>query len=285
MKNKSKKIMVILVIVIGLIIASIVIPIIVKGGSNSAQNLQVLSGKAFTSDIAGVAVQGAMTNYGDAVFRNPVDAEGEDYIANVDLDDGYYKSVQINAKPIYDKGVAAGTASLTGGNASSSQILKDKTAYVNGQLVTGTMKNKSGQIVTSTGIQSSSTNVSITIPENAYYDNTSRVSVSTADLLENIFNGNMTRVTPAAAVKSWTADKDYPILFVTGWNTNFTSTSSSTYPYPSINGSQLSILVGNTWDNKICTWVFLVTDVKAGDVFTVPSDCNMDIKTLSRLIS
>ena len=114
MKNKSKKIMIILAIVIGLIIAGIVIPIIVKGDSNSAQGTQVLTGKTFTSDVAGVAVQGAMTNYGDAVFQNPVDAEGEDYIANIDLDDGYYESVQINAKPIYDRGVAAGATTHTG---------------------------------------------------------------------------------------------------------------------------------------------------------------------------
>ena len=139
MKNRSKKIMVILAIVIVLIIASIVIPMIVKGGSSSAQKAQVLSGKTFTSDVAGVAVQGGMQNFGDAVLTKQVDAEGEDYIATIDLDDGYYESIQINAKPIYDAGVAEGTASLTGGNAGASHILKDKTAYVNGKLVTGSM--------------------------------------------------------------------------------------------------------------------------------------------------
>ena len=231
MKNRSKKIMVILAIVIVLIIASIVIPMIVKGDNNSAQKAQVLSSKTFTSDVAGVAVQGGMQNFGDAVLTKQVDAEGEDYIATIDLDDGYYESVQINAKPIYDRGVAAGvgniprltnsnfsgthsstsvgaasnytvkstsagyvennttvatlaaqtlpeiattsatgvqtinikpgyynkikvnqtaaydagvtagTNSLTGGNATAAQILKDKTAYVSGKLVTGTMVN------------------------------------------------------------------------------------------------------------------------------------------------
>ena len=140
MKNRSKKIIVIILITIVLVALGVALPIIVKGDNNTAQTSQVLSGKTFSTGSV-VGLTGAMQNFAGQIpeVTATVEAADEDYIATIDLDDGYYESVKINAKPIYDAGVAEGTASLTGGNAGTSHILKDKTAYVGGQLVTGTM--------------------------------------------------------------------------------------------------------------------------------------------------
>ena len=114
MKNKSKKIILVIGITILLIALGIVLPIIVKGDNNNATAGEVLSGKTFTNGSA-VAIAGTMADYSDTIkeFTATVEATDEDYIATIDLDDGYYESVKINAKPIYDRGALDGVGNLT----------------------------------------------------------------------------------------------------------------------------------------------------------------------------
>ena len=114
MKNKSKKIMVVLVITIVLVTIGITLPIMVKGGNNDAGAAQVLSGKTFTNGSA-VAVAGTMESFAGQTptVTATVEAADEDYMATIDLEDGYYESVKVNAKPIYDAGVAAGITTHT----------------------------------------------------------------------------------------------------------------------------------------------------------------------------
>ena len=110
MKNKTKKIIVIILITIVLVALGVALPIIVKGDNNTAQTSQVLSGKTFSTGSV-VGLTGAMKDFSGQIpeVTATVEAADEDYIATIDLDDGYYESVKINAKPIYDSGVAAGT--------------------------------------------------------------------------------------------------------------------------------------------------------------------------------
>ena len=79
-------------------------------------------------------------------------------------------------------------ADQTIGTATSDKILKNYTAYVNGELVTGTMTNKSGQTVTASTMEKSGNNLLVTVPENGYYDNTSKVIVSANQILGNLLN-------------------------------------------------------------------------------------------------
>ena len=143
MKSKTEKMCInIVIVVVAFVAGGIIMPILVKGDNNTAGTSQVLSGKTFSTGSV-VGLTGAMQNFAGQIpeVTATVEAADEDYIATIDLDDGYYESVKINAKPIYDAGVTSGTNSLTGGNAAATQILKDKTAYVGGKLVTGTMVN------------------------------------------------------------------------------------------------------------------------------------------------
>ena len=135
---KIKKVILILSITTIIILSCILIPLIINGDSNSAQTAQVLEGKTFTSDLVGVTVQGTMKDFSDVLVTKTIAADKKG-VSTVALDPGYYDSVQIDASAVYDAGVAAGKNTLTGGNATAAQILKDKTAYVNGKLVTGSM--------------------------------------------------------------------------------------------------------------------------------------------------
>ena len=154
MKNKSKKIMIVLAIIILLGIISIVLPIIVNGGNNDAKTPQVLKGKTFTSELVGVAVQGTMKNFSDTLVTKTIAADKKG-VSTVALDPGYYDSIQIDASAVYDAGVTAGKNSLTGGNATAAQILSGKTAYVNGTLITGSMAQRTnGSSITSYGTDS-----------------------------------------------------------------------------------------------------------------------------------
>ena len=101
---------------------------------------QVLSGKTFTSTAAGVGAAGALADYTQNLQTAVVGAN-EKGISTLNVLPGYYEQIQVDASAVYNKGVADGTQSLSGGNATAGQILKDKTAYVGGSLVTGTMPN------------------------------------------------------------------------------------------------------------------------------------------------
>jgi len=62
-------------------------------------------------------------------------------------------------------------------NATASQILSGKTAYVNGSKITGTMTNKSGTTTVASTVTQSGTNALITMPAAGYYDTSSKISV------------------------------------------------------------------------------------------------------------
>ena len=126
MKNKSKKIILVLGITIVLITLGVVLPIIVKGDNNDAGASQVLSGKTFTNGSA-VGIVGTMKNFAGQTptVTATVEASDEDYIATIDLDDGYYESVKINAKAVYDAGVTTGENNIK-------SSLKTKSITTNG---------------------------------------------------------------------------------------------------------------------------------------------------------
>ena len=161
MKNKSEKILVIAAITILLVTLSIIVPIIVKGDNNDAGKAQVLSGKTFTNGSA-VAIAGQMQNFGGQIPEVTATAADEDYIATIDLDDGYYESVKINAKPIYDRGVAAGAASIP--RLTSSNFSGTHSGTTAGEASTYTVKSTSaGYVENDTTVASLTAETSPTI--------------------------------------------------------------------------------------------------------------------------
>ena len=109
MKNKSKKIMIILGITILLITLGIVLPIIVKGDNNNAGKAQVLSGKTFTSGSL-VASSGEMTDYSKLPLQTVSLAVNANGVQTLELQPGYYKSIQIDASALYQEAYNAGVA-------------------------------------------------------------------------------------------------------------------------------------------------------------------------------
>jgi hypothetical protein len=67
-------------------------------------------------------------------------------------------------------------------NATADRILKGYTAYVQGNLITGTMEDISGKTVRSGAIVVDNSNVYFSIPSTGYYDTNSKVSVTIDDL-------------------------------------------------------------------------------------------------------
>ena len=103
MKNKIKKISIIaLVMIIGFIMG-ITMPIVVKGENGDATSAQVLKGKTFTSSLVSVATSGEMKNLSGKTF-----ATNNPGVSTIDVDDGYYTEIQVDASAVYDAGVAAG---------------------------------------------------------------------------------------------------------------------------------------------------------------------------------
>ena len=79
---------------------------------------------------------------------------------------------------------------------------------------------------------------------------------------------------------TWTADKDYPILYVVTYKNPFNS-STDTYPLLSINSSsQSGHDAGWLILDKTATLFYVIPDVKMGDVFSVPDDsCCLFVRT------
>ena len=69
------------------------------------------------------------------------------------------------------------------------KILKDYKAYKGGQLITGTMENYAGQIVTANTVTTDGTNVYLTIPQAGYYSTDSKISM----LKNNFDNAKLCR--------------------------------------------------------------------------------------------
>lgn len=62
-------------------------------------------------------------------------------------------------------------------NATADKILKDYKAYAKGKLLTGTMENYEGKIVTASSVAENGDNAEITIPLEGYYGKDSKVSI------------------------------------------------------------------------------------------------------------
>ena len=153
MKNKNEKILVIVSLTILLVTLGIVMPLMVKGDNNNAGVKQVLSGKTFSSGSL-VAANGEMTDYSKLPLQTVVLADNANGVQTLELQPGYYESIQIDASALYEQaynaGVAAATENMTGGDATAGDILSGKTAYVNGTKVTGSIAQRSagGNITT-----------------------------------------------------------------------------------------------------------------------------------------
>ena len=63
-------------------------------------------------------------------------------------------------------------------SATAEDILREKTAYVDGNLISGTMENYAGKTVEASNVDSNDTNIYLTIPNAGYYDKNSKVSTA-----------------------------------------------------------------------------------------------------------
>ena len=86
------------------------------------------------------------------------------------------------------KVIANTLASQTSATAVASNLLSEKTAWINGSKITGTMTNKSGKTVAATTVTESEdkTNALITMPSNGYYSTSSKISVPIETIKNNI---------------------------------------------------------------------------------------------------
>ena len=64
--------------------------------------------------------------------------------------------------------------------ATENDILNNKTAYKDGKMITGTIQNYNGKIVTASEVTSEGDNVYISIPSNGYYTTDSKITVNTS---------------------------------------------------------------------------------------------------------
>ena len=70
--------------------------------------------------------------------------------------------------------------------ATKEDVLSGKTIYTKNGLVTGTMKNNSGNKISATKIEEENTNALITIPEAGYYDTNSKISIPITSIKSNV---------------------------------------------------------------------------------------------------
>ena len=114
--------------------------------------------KDYTAYVNGQLVTGSMNDYSENVQEITLPAN---HTTNTEysVSAGYHTKMKVDASAVYDAGYQAGMAAAManiGGNATASDILSGKTAYVNGQLVTGNIVQRSaGGNITTYGYNSS----------------------------------------------------------------------------------------------------------------------------------
>ena len=105
MKGKIKKITTIVITAIIFLTMGVALPIVVKGENGDANAAQVLAGKTFTSSLVSVATSGEMKNLSGKTF-----ATNNPGVSTINVDDGYYTEIQVDASEVYQAGYDAGVA-------------------------------------------------------------------------------------------------------------------------------------------------------------------------------
>ena len=136
--------------------------LLAKGDASAAN---ILTGKKVL--VNGKEVTGTMANNGSV---SKALAAGGSYT----IPKGYHDGT--------GKVTANSLASQTSATATAAQILKGKTAYVNGSKITGTMTNKAGTTVKASAVSSDDNNTYLTIPTAGYYDQNSKVYSESSNL-------------------------------------------------------------------------------------------------------
>lgn len=199
----------------------------------NAEANQILSGK--TAYVKGNKITGSIGSKGSTTYtpgvNNQTISKGQYLSENQTiLGDADLKAANIkNGVEIF--GV---TGTFTSdANAIANQILSGKTAYVQGNKITGSMSNKAGATVTASTTTSDATYTYVTIPAAGYYDTSSKVKVE-KNILNRVNYQNVnytsshvsgnntvsTEITVPTNVKSG-------IVIATGYSYNTTSLDTS----------------------------------------------------------
>ena len=189
---------------------------------------------------------------------------GEDYT----IPKGYHDGTgMVTANPL---------SSQTSATAVASNLLSGKTAWVNGSKITGTMTNKSGATVSATTITESGANALITIPENAYYSTSSKISVPIQTIknevssIQNNIKSLVTSTLGRSQTFTYTFQKDARVIFCFA---GATSTGRAGLTFNITGGTIIydycgAYQDGNNWTDMIIK----VIDVKAGVTITATSN-------------
>ncbi len=144
-------------------------------------------------------------------------------------------------------------------NAVSNQILSGKTAYVNGNKITGNMANKAGATVTASTTTSDATYTYLTIPQAGYYDTTSKVKVENSKISSGLLKektlltnrtispGGSVNVTIPAKTKVVyvTSQYDSNRMILLFWNDGTVVTSGYRLPVEKISDTTIKVSVIN----------------------------------------
>lgn len=88
------------------------------------------------------------------------------------------------------------------GNAAASQILSGKKAYVGGNLVTGSMLDKSGTTVTAGSVTQDSSYTYFGVPSSGYYSTGSKLRALNSNLAGNIIKPSSSEIASGSQSKS-----------------------------------------------------------------------------------
>ena len=158
----------------------------------------ILTGK--TAYVKGAKVSGSMANKGAP--SQTLDAGG-----TYTIQSGYYSGGTITAKSLKDQ---------TSGTAGAGDILSGKTAYVNGNSVTGSMTNNGGKTVDASSVSNDGTYTTLTIPSNGYYNTSSKIRTLSSNLTSGQMFEFTTTGTSRDIIKNIKAQEKILILWSNG---------------------------------------------------------------------
>ena len=145
--------------------------------------------------------------------------------------------------------------------ASSDKILKDYKAYVNGQLVTGTMENN--------GAVNATINLgeTYTIPE-GYHDGTGTVTMVSKTTLNTIVSG----------VTTYTTNQNYSVLYITTYGNGIIP--NLTIDTSTANKVQVGHWGSGTNGSGYNIRFYIAYNIKSGDILSVPDNCKFWVREL-----